>query len=229
LLILSIVSSVGLASLAAAGSARTAGDQRAAAFFEQQAEHYLPLRGAKGVYKGLFFLRFNGGTSVDYSWGRNPISGYKPGTGTVLFWLSNGRIVGYLVTISSPGIPHLRIVAVGENVFVSSSKCWNKATDLSAPFGTGDRLLLNDSGAKFLGITKHGSATAVSYSYLWAKGTKAVATDSFSSSKPPVINSRIKLTGKTKLRIRETITPLRKAPILPIKPPPGKPLPDPLC
>ncbi len=139
---------------APAPCAQPTGNRKAISFLAQAARDYASLPGAKMTEKGFFFLHFNGGTSVDYRWGRNPPEGYKAATAVVLYWLSDGKIVGYLATVSAPRIPRLRILVVAEQVFTSTSRCWERSSASSAPFGIGDRLILSDNGGKFRGLAK---------------------------------------------------------------------------
>jgi hypothetical protein len=205
------------------------GDVGAIGFFSDSATQYLKVPGVKIVERGYFFLHPNGGNSVSYSWGRPPQPGYVPATATVTARLAGGKIVAYLAQLHAPKVRRVRVLMAGGDVFVSSSKCWTKKTAAASPLGTGGSYLFNDGGARFLPAAKHGGSTTVTLTYTWVPGSTASETDTFSARKPPRVNVLIKVTGGLQMTIHKSITPLTKAPVLPVAAPPAVPRPKPLC
>jgi hypothetical protein len=223
---------LGLAALAPAAVAvsRPTGDSAAISFFNKQASTYANVPGAKIVMTGYFFVRPGAHKNVRYSWGQPPAKGFVPARATVLAWLNRGKFDAYLVTLTAPRVRPVRILVAGGAVFVSSSRCWNREGSGSAPFGTGERFLFNNGGARFEPLTGTVEQTVVRYSYPWAAGAKATSTDTFATTrKPPTLTSRIAVTGNQRLTIRKSITPLGAAPALPVSRPPARPKPTPIC
>jgi hypothetical protein len=216
--------------LASPASAVT-GDPAAIAAFDKVARGYLKLQGARAIETGMFFLHYNGGSSVDYRWGADPPPAFVPAKATIDYWLSEGQIVGYHATVKAPKIPTLRILVAAGNVFTSTSKCWERADEGSAPFGTGERYLLNYGNVKFDKLKRSGRSTIVTFRYLWLEGTNAKETVTMAGGKTPKLHSRIELKGKSSLKIDTWITPLKKAPELPLvsQRPPKAPEPRPIC
>jgi hypothetical protein len=206
------------------------GDQAAITFFKQEADAYASIPGAKIVTTGYFSMRFNGGTSVSYSWGAPPPAGYRPATVTVVERLKGGKISAYIATVTAPKMPRLRILLADGKVYDSVGSCWNRSHASSSPYGTGERFLFNNGGAKFQPLAPGAAGSTTStYSYSWVPGAPATQTDTFSGGTPPTVTTRIAVSGRMKLSIHTTITPLRTAPPLPVVPAPGGPTPKPLC
>jgi hypothetical protein len=205
------------------------GDVAAANFFGRKAAEYASLPGAKMVVTGYFFVKPGTGTSVNYRWAQPRPPGYTPATATVLEWLSGGKIDAYLATLTAPKVRSVRILLAGGDVFVSSTRCWRKADASYSPFGTGERYLFNDGGAKFQPLALGaGGSTVVTYSYQWVPGATATQVDTFTSGKPARVSTDITVTGKQTLHVHKSITPLETAPELPVQPP-SRPVPKPRC
>jgi hypothetical protein len=181
------------------------------------------------VESGYFSMQSLGGTNVRFRWSIPPPRGYTPATAEVLAWLDGARISAYLATLKAPKIRRVRILMAGGQVFVSSTRCWQKTTAASSPFGTGDVYLLNDGGATFAPLRHAAGSTAVTLRYEWAPGARATEVNTFTSRTPPAIDTRITVTGSERLTVHKTVTPLAEAPELPVKPPPAQPSPKPLC
>jgi hypothetical protein len=204
------------------------GDLDAIAFFKLEADLYAKLPGAKVVETG-YFSGLPIGAAVHYAWGSPPAKGYFPQQATVLARLQDGKIVAYLATLTSPKLKKVRILMAGSTVFVSSGRCWNKTSATSSPFGTGDAYLFNDGGVRFSPLVKNGSKTTTTFTYQWAPGAQARETNTFSAGPRPKVVTTIQVTGKQRMSIRKTITPLTTMPKLPIASPPAIPKPKPLC
>jgi hypothetical protein len=219
-----------VAAVAAAVAPAATGDPQAVDFLNRVAVRYETVPGARVKEKGLFFLHYNGGTSIDYRWGGNRAPGFKPGDAVIDYWLDEGKIVAYLVTVTAKEVPRLRILVIAGNVFVSTSKCWERAGAGSAPFGLGERFLVSDNNGVFEPLRRSGKNTIVTFDYVWLAGTRAKEVATVSSADPPSIHSKIALRGKASLKIDLRITPLRQAPPLPIvTKPPKAPTPAPFC
>jgi len=204
------------------------GDHAASAFYKQEADKYALLPGARIVETGYFFGR-PVGSSVSYMWGRPPATGYRAQTADILVRLYRGRIVAYAATLTAPKMRRVRIVMAGSSVYVTSGKCWNKAGDASSPLGMGEMYLFNDGGTHFLPLVKDGASKSTIFTYSWAKGARARETNTFGSGPRPTVKTSITVTGSQHMRIEKTVTPLTKAPDLPVPPPPAQPQPKPLC
>jgi|SRR5579862_319162 len=221
---------VGVAAASAPGAVvPPAGNQAAIAFFKQEVGYYSQLRGAKIVETGYFFGISSGHGSVKFLWAAPPPAGYQPQTATIYAQLSSGRFAAYLAVLASPGLLPVRVLMSNGAVFLSSGKCWKKATAGASPLGTGDRFLLNGGGARFQPLRTQGKSTAVIFSYPWVANAQALETDTFGPGTMPTLHTTIRVTGAQKLAITRTVTPLRSPPPLPIPSPPAPPTPKPLC
>ncbi len=206
------------------------GDPDALSYFQQVVSDYQHVAGARVVEYGLFFLHYNGGTSVDFRWGSNKPPGFKAAKAVIDYWLKNGKIVGYHATITARDVPRLRVLVAAGNVFLSTTQCWERSTPASAPFGIGERVLVSDSDGRFAPLVRDGRKTTVSYRYKWSEGSTAYETATLLDGKPPMIRSKIVTTGNVKLKISYSIKPLFRAPDLPLKARgPKPPLPAPFC
>jgi hypothetical protein len=204
------------------------GDVDATLFYKQEASRYAALPGARIVSTGYFFGHPIG-TAVRYMWGHSPAAGFFPQRATVLARLHDGQIVAYVATLTAPKMRRVRIVMEGSSVFVTSGKCWNKADAGSSPFGTGEMYLFNDGGAHFLPLVTNGGSKTTVFTYTWAEGARAREADTFSAGPRPTVKISIEVTGAQRMSIEKTITPLARAPELPVPSPPAVPVPKPLC
>jgi hypothetical protein len=217
----------GLASSALAATPPT-GDARAIAAYHAQARAYAALPGARIVETGYFFVRKGAGTAVDYWWGSKPPAGYVAATATITARLDGGRIVAYLAVLKAANVRPLRILMAGASVFSSTTRCWNATRAGSSPLGTGTRYVFNDGGARFSPPAR-GSVSTTTFSYTWTAGARATETDVFASTPPSRVKVTIEVAGSQPLAIHKSITPLRRAPALPVPSPPRRPVPKPLC
>ena len=214
---------------ALAASTPPTGDRTAIRFYTGQANAYAALPGAKIVETGYFYLRKNTGTSVSYAWGNGPQPGYTAATGTILVQLANGRIAAYLATLRAPKIRRLRVLMSGGVVFTSTTRCWRRTTPSGSPLGVGDSYVFNDGGAHFLPITRNGAATALTMTYRWAPGATATEVNRFARGRPAPVSVTVMVRGSRSMTFHKAITPLQKAPALPVQPPPVIPRPKPMC
>jgi len=225
---LSLLASI--AATPATAAPKIGGDPDALSYFQQVVSDYQHIPGARVVEYGLFFLHYNGGTSVDFRWGANKPPGFKAAKAVIDYWLKNGKIVGYLATITARDVPRLRVLVAAGNVFLSTTQCWERSTPASAPFGVGERFLVSDSNGRFQALEQNGRNTIVKYHYIWSEGTRATETATLLPGNPPPIRSKIVTTGAVKLKIAYSIRPLKRAPDLPLKARgPKPPLPAPFC
>ena len=190
-----VVAAAGLV-LASSATAVT-GDPAAIAHMEKVATGYGKLPGARATETGMFFLHYNGGTSVDYRWGADPPPGFKPAKATIDYWLSDGQIVGYLATVKSPKIPTLRILVAAGNVFTSTSKCWERADEGSAPFGTGDRYLAERQRREVRQAEAQRRHQGPQLSLHLAHGHERHGDGDMTPGKTPKMHSKIVLKGKS--------------------------------
>jgi hypothetical protein len=224
------------AALAAGGIASTAigavtpptGDTTAIGFFRDKANAYTDLAGAKIIETGYFFVRKGEGTSVDYWWGRRPPAGYVPATATILVRLTDGKIAAYLAELRAPKI-RVRVLMSGGTVYFSTAGCWEKSQPTASPLGTGDNYVFNYGGAHFLPLSKSGATTAVTFTYDWAPSARATETSTFRTNSSLAFTVTIMVAGAQSLSIHKSVTPLSKAPALPVPLPPLRPVPKPLC
>ena len=184
---------------------------------------------ARIVETGYFFVRRGPGTSVDYSWGRQPAVGYVPATATILARLTGGKIVAYLAKLRARGVRTVRVLMVGGRVYSATIGCWRQLEPTASPLGTGETYLFNSGGARFLRLGERAGKTAVGFTYAWIPGARAKETSTFGRRPPLAADVSIRVTGAQSLSIRKSITPLAKAPPLPVPPPPHQPAPKPLC
>jgi hypothetical protein len=120
---------------------------------------------------------------------------------------------------------------VSGNVFTSTSKCWERAGPGSAPWGTGDRRIVSHNEGKLSPMKRKGGSRTLTLRYLWQTGTNATETATLTGAKTPTIHSKIVLKGDSGLRIEKWLTPLKRAPELPLvsQRPPFDPEPRPIC
>ena len=201
------------------------GDSAAIAFYHAQADAYSSVPGMTLVETGFFFMRPSANHSVDYWWGSKPPAGYVAATATVRARLIDGKIVAYLAQLKAPKVRQLRILMAGGQVFTKTTSCWRKTQPGASPFGTGDRYVFNDGGARF----GPRAGNAVTFTYLWTPGATATETNVFSTGKPSPVKVSIKVAGTRSLSIHKSIAPLRAAPSLPVPSPPARPAPKPIC
>ncbi|HZT17051.1 MAG TPA: hypothetical protein VFA19_14015 [Gaiellaceae bacterium] len=218
-----------LVSSAPAATSPPTGDRAAIRFYTAQANAYAALPGVKIVETGFFYLHKNAGTSVSYAWGNGPQPGYTPATGTILVQLANGHIAAYLATLQAPKIRRLRVLMSAGAVFTSTTRCWRRSTPAGSPLGVGDSYVFNDGGARFLPLAHEGGSTAVTMSYRWAPGATATEVNRFAHGRPAPVSVTVDVRGSRSMSFHKTITPLHKAPALPVQPPPVIPRPTPMC
>lgn len=218
-----------LASAATTAAARPLGDRPAIRFYDARAAAYADVAGAKIVETGYFFVRPEGGTSVDYAWGNGRPAGYVPATGTIVARLLDGKIVAYLAQLRAPRIRSVRVLMAGGEVYSSTAGCWQRVLPSASPLGTGDAFVLNDGGARFLPLRKSGSSTVTTFTYDWVAGARAVETSTFARHDPAAFSVSVIVKGAEKLSVHKSVTPLRTPPKLPVPSPPGLPIPKPLC
>jgi hypothetical protein len=205
------------------------GDTEAIDFFRSKAGAYLDVPGAKIVETGYFFVRKGKGTSVNYSWGEKPVTGYKPASATILASLVDGKIVAYLAELRAKGVRKVRVLMAGGTVYISTTRCWKKSEPSSSPLGTGDKYIFNDGGAHYLPLKRSGDATAVTFTYGWTPGSRATETSTFGPGKAPAFDVTITVSGRHPLSVRKSVKPLAKTPALPVPSPPLRPQPKPIC
>jgi len=228
-----LAAAVAIALLSAApvaASTRVGGDPDTLAYFEQVVSDWRSVPAAKVTEYGLFYLFYNGGTSVNYRWGTTHPAGFKAAKAVMDYWLDDGKIVAYLATITAHDIPRLRILVAGGNVFVSTTTCWERSNAASAPFGTGERSLVSDANGRFKPMSRKGRNTVVSYDYVWSKGSHAKQTDTIAPGSPSTIRSKIVVKGDQKFKVSLILKPLRSRPSLPlVDRSPEPPTPTPFC
>ncbi len=218
-----------LVAAALASAAPPLGDRTAIRFYDARAAAYADLAGVEIVETGYFFVRPEGGTSVDYAWGNGRPAGYVPATGTIVARLLDGKIVAYLAKIHAPRIRSVRVLMAGGEVYSSTEGCWQRGLPTASPLGTGDAYVLNDGGARFRPLRKSGSATVTTFTYDWATDASAVETSTFAPHDPAAFSVSIAVKGAERLSVHKSVTPLRTPPKLPVPSPPGLPVPKPLC
>jgi hypothetical protein len=219
-----------LAVATATATTRIGGNPDALSYYAQVVEDYKHVPGAHVVQYGLFFLHYNGGTSVDYRWGSNKPAGFKAAKAVTDFWLKDGKIVGYLSTVTARDVPRLRVLVAAGNVYVSTTTCWTRANAGSAPFGTGERLLVSDNNGVFEALKHNGRSTIVTYRYVWSDGTNAKEVATLTGN-PPRIQSKVVTKGAVKLKVSYSVKPLGRRPALPLKSRGSlkPPVPSPFC
>jgi hypothetical protein len=220
---------LGLASATTAAVPAPAGDHAAIKYYLARANAYNAIPGAKIVETGYFFVKYEGGTQVDYAWGNGRPAGYVPAKGTIVARLSGGQIVAYLARLTAPRVHPVRVLMAGGEVYSSTTSCWRKTTTSSSPLGTGGAYVLNDGGARFKPLQKSGSKTTTTFSYKWIPGAPAVETSVFAAKDPAPFDVTIVVKGAEHLTVHKSVTPLAAAPDLPVPSPPGQPVPTPLC
>ena len=177
-LVAALVTATVLVTAALAAVAPPTGNKPAIGFYKHEVAHYFRLPGAKVVETGYFFVAPSGGTSVRFWWGRPPPPGFVPATATILEQLSEGKIVAYLAQLTAPKVRHVRVLMAGSSVFISSSKCWSKASATSSPLGTGETFLFNDGGAS-LPAARHGHRVDRRHVHLHVESGRAGARDGY--------------------------------------------------
>jgi hypothetical protein len=223
------LAAAGILTAAAGAAPPPLGDQAAIGYYHDRADAYSKIPGAEIVESGYFFVRSNGGSSVDYAWGNGRPAGYVPATGTIVARLAGGQIVAYLARIRAPHVPTVRVVMSGGSVYSSTSDCWRKVTASASPLGTGTAFVLNDGGARFLPLRTAGSSTTTTFTYTWVPGASATETSVFGPHDPSAFKVTVVVKGKEAMVIHKSVTPLHAPPKLPVAPPPGQPAPKPLC
>jgi hypothetical protein len=201
------------------------GDPDAIAFYHAHADAYSRVPGMTMVETGFFFMRPSVNRSVDYWWGSKPPAGYVAATATVRARLIGGKIVAYVAQLKAPKVRRLRILMAGGQVFTRTTNCWRRSKPAASPFGTGERYVFNDGGARF-GAR---AGNAVTFTYTWTPGAKATETNIFKSGKPSPVRISIEVEGARSLSIHKAIAPLGEAPALPVPSPPARPAPKPIC
>jgi len=206
------------------------GDPAAIDFFRSKAGDYLDVPGVKIVQTGYFFVTKGKGTSVHFAWGEKPPeAGYKPARATILARLFEGKIVAYLAELRAPKIRALRVLMAGGNVYVSTTRCWKKSEPSASPLGTGEKYIFNDGGSHYLPLKVTGGSTAITFTYGWTPGSRASETSTFGPGKARAFKVAIVVSGRHPLMIHKWVTPLAKAPALPVPAPPLRPEPKPIC
>lgn len=228
-LVAALVAATLLVTAALAAVTPPKGDKHAIGFYKHEVKHYSPLPGARVVETGYFFVAPSGGTSVRFWWGRPPPPGFVPARATILEHLSDGKIVAYLAELTAPNVRRVRVLMAGSSVFISSTRCWTKASATSSPLGTGESFLFNDGGASFLPLASGTKSTVATFTYMWNPGAQARETDTFSRGSTPTVNVAIQVSGAQRMNIEKEITLLSTAPALPAPSPPQLPTPKPLC
>ncbi len=229
-LLIAVVVAAGIVVSASIGAAKPpTGDTDAIASFRTQADAYRHVPGVKIVETGYFFVQPGKGTTVDYSWGQKPPAGSKPATATILAQLLEGKYNAYLAKLTAPGVRPVRVLMAGSNVYISTTRCWRRSEASASPLGTGERYVFNDGGAHYLPMKKNGATTSITFTYGWTPGSRAAETTTFGSGKTPPFTVAIAITGKESLNVHKSVTPLAKAPALPVPSPPLRPVPKPLC
>jgi hypothetical protein len=214
---------LGVTSAEAAGP--PTGDADAIAFYHQQADAYTHVPGITMVESGFFFMRPSANRSVDYWWGSKPPGGYVAATATMRAQLLDGKIVAYLVQLKAPKVRRLRILMAGGQVFTRTTSCWKKSSPAASPFGTGERYVFNDGGARFAPR----AGDAVTFKYTWTQGANATETNVFKPGTPSPVQVSIRVAGSRLLSIHKSIAPLGDPPTLPVPSPPARPAPKPIC
>jgi hypothetical protein len=231
LAVLAAVTAASLLAVAAASARPSAsGNPTTLAHFAQLVDDYRSVPGARVVEYGLFWLHYNGGTSVDYRWGGSKPAGFKAAKAVIDYQLDDGKIVAYYATVTARDVPRLRILLASGNVFTSTTTCWNRAGSESSPFGTGERVLVSDSNGQFDAIKHKGRNMIVKFRYIWTEGTRATETMTLLPGNPPAIRSKIVGKGDENFTISYSLRPLKRAPKLPVKTrSPRPPQPSPFC
>jgi hypothetical protein len=223
------LAALGLASFASGAASPPAGDQQAIGYYLARAQAYGKIPGARIVETGYFFVRDEGGTSVDYAWGNGRPAGYVPATGTIVARLDRGQIVAYLARLSAPHHRGVRVLMAGGAVYSSTAGCWRKTTAGASPLGTGENYVLNDGGATFRPLRTRGSSTTTTFTYKWIPGAPATETSVFGPNDPAPFHVTVVVKGAERMTIHKSVTPLKSVPKLPVPEPPGRPVPKPLC
>jgi hypothetical protein len=219
-----------LAALPAAAGTEVGGDPDTLAYFEQHVKDWESVPAARATEYGLFYLFYNGGTAVNYRWGVTHPTGFKAAKAVIDYWLDGGKIVGYLATVTAHDIPRLRILVVGDNVFVSTTLCWDRSNPGGAPFGTGERVLISDANGRFEPMQQNGQNTVVKYHYIWSTGSNATQVDTIAPGSPSTIRSKIVVKGDQKFKISLVLKPLKRRMPLPLRDrSPKPPVPAPFC
>jgi hypothetical protein len=201
------------------------GDADAIAFYHRHADAYAHVPGMTMVETGFFFMRPSANRSVDFWWGSKPPAGYVAATATMRARLIDGRIVAYLAQLTAPKVRRLRILMSGGQVFTRTTSCWKRSKPSSSPFGTGERYVFNDGGARFAPR----AGDAVTFTYTWTPGANATETNVFKGAEPSPVRISIEVAGARSLSIHKSIAPHGDAPPLPVPSPPALPAPKPIC
>jgi len=218
---------------ATTGSAKTAaigGDPNTLAYFEQVISDWKSVPAAHVTQYGLFWLFYNGGTAVNFRWGTTHPAGFRAAKADIDYWLDDGKIVAYLATVTAHDVPRLRILVAAGNVFVSTTTCWERSTPASAPFGTGQRVLVTDANGRFEAMKQVGDKNVVTYHYVWSTGANATQTDTLGPGSPSTIRTKVVVKGDQKFKMSLIVKPLGRRPALPlVDRSPKPPVPAPLC
>jgi hypothetical protein len=205
------------------------GDPAAIGVYSRQADAYGRVAGVRIVETGFFAVRRGSGDQVDYMWGSPPAAGYVPATGTIVARLDDGRIVAYFATLRAPRVRAVRVLMAGGSVWSSTAGCWRTAAASASPLGTGDSYVLNDGGARFRRLRHAGTTSDVTFTYDWRPGAPATETSAFGAHVPSPFVVTVTVRGAERLSIHRSVTPLDKAPALPVPEPPLRPVPKPIC
>jgi hypothetical protein len=200
-----------------AAGTKVGGDPDTLSYFEGVVSDWQHVPGARATEYGLFYLFYAGGTAVNFRWGTTHPPGFRAAKANITYWLDGGKIVGYLASVTAHDIPRLKILVVAGKVYVSTTNCWERSTPASAPFGTGERVLVTDANGRFEPMTRQGDNTVVKYRYAWSNGSNAVQTDTISPGSPSTIRSKIVVKGKENFKVSVITKPLKRRPPLPVK------------
>ena len=214
-----------------AATTETGGDPDTLSYFEGVVTDWQHVPAARVTEYGLFYLFYAGGTSVNFRWGTTHPPGFKAAKANILYWLDGGKIVGYYANVIAHDVPRLRILVVAGKVYVSTTNCWQRSTPASAPFGTGERILVTDAGGRFQPMDRQGDHTVVTYRYIWSTGANATQTDTIAPGSPSTIRSKIVVKGKENFKVSLITKPLKRRPPFPLahSSSPKPPTPTPFC
>jgi hypothetical protein len=213
-----------------AASTKVGGDPDTLSYFEGVVNDWQHVPAARVTEFGLFYLFYAGGTSVNFRWGVSHPPGFKAAKAQITYWLDKGKIVGYLASVTAHDVPRLKILVVAGKVYTSTTNCWNRSTPASAPFGTGERVLVTDANGDFLPMKDLGDHNRVTYRYVWSTGSNAVQTDTIGKDSPSTIRSKIVVKGKERFKVSLVVKPLKRRPPLPLRNnSPKPPTPAPFC
>ena len=214
-----------------AASTEVGGDPDTLSYFEGVVTDWQHVPAARVTEYGLFYLFYAGGTSVNFRWGTTHPPGFKAAKANITYWLDGGKIVGYYATVTAHDVPRLRILVVAGKVYVSTTNCWQRSNAASAPFGTGERILVTDANGRFQPMQQQGDNTVVTYRYVWSTGSNATQTDTISPGSPSTIRSKIVVKGKENFKVSLITKPLKRRPPFPLahSSSPKPPTPTPFC